>query len=225
MKILLAHPDQRFKFELSAQLKKHGILCEQADNFKDTFKKIINHEYECILLFQNISELGSVDLVKVIQKENPATGLIVFSEENILSLKLNALQNGADDYLIYPFETLELIARIKSILRRKNGHSELPIAAGKLSIRPNLRQVQTGQDLIALTKKEFDILLFLIRNKNRVVTKDSIAGQLWGDYMDEADSYDFIYAHLKNLRKKLDNHQCGHYIKTVYGLGYKFSLN
>jgi len=225
VKILIADNNELFRNQLSSSLKKAGFVCENADNFKETYKKIINHEYECILLHHSISEQGGVDLVKVIQKENPSTGLILFSASNNLPVKISALENGADDFLILPIEPLEFEVRIKTILSRKNGHVENPILVGKLTILPNLRQVNLGNQTISLTKKEFDILVFLIRNKNRVVMKESIAGHLWGDYMDEADSYEFIYAHLKNLRKKLDLHQCGNYIKTVYGLGYKFSLN
>ena len=225
VKILIADNNEAYLNQLSSSLKRSGFLCENATNFKESFKKIINHEYECILLHQNICESNGVNLIDVIRKENPTTGLILFSSISVLETKISALEKGADDYLILPVEPVEFETRIKCILRRKNNHFDQPVIMGKLKIHPNLRQVSCGDQIIALTKKEFDILSFLIRNKNRIVTKESIAGHLWGDYMDEADSYEFIYAHLKNLRKKLEIHQCGNYIKTVYGLGYKFCLN
>ena len=95
----------------------------------------------------------------------------------------------------------------------------------ELAIDIDERQVFINDKPLKLTKKEFDILLYLVRNKNRVVTKDSIAEHLWGDYMDDAYSFDFIYSHVKNLRKKLIQNGCDNYLKTIYGIGYKFSTN
>ena len=139
--------------------------------------------------------------------------------------RIRGLDFGADDYLTKPFNLSELNARIKAVLRRKTNQFSQVMTFGELSLHLDERKVLVNLEELTLTKKEYDILLFLARNKNRVVTKDSIAEHLWGDYMDDAVSYDFIYAHVKNLRKKLAEKGCGDVLKTIYGIGYKFQGN
>jgi DNA-binding response OmpR family regulator len=225
MKILFAEESENLRNQWVASLKKEGFICEQSIDFKNTLLKIINYEYDCVILNEILKGGNTLELVEMLQSNMPTTGIVLYSEADDSNQRTLYLERGADDFMVHPFHIPEFIARIKAILRRKTGQPERILTIGELIILLDQRQVNINETPVALTRKEFDILIHLIRNKNRVVTKDSIAEHLWGDYMDDVDSYDFIYAHVKNIRKKLAAHQCGDYIKTIYGIGYKFSLN
>jgi len=225
MKLLFAEDSETIRNQWITSLKKEGFVCEQSGDFKNTLLKINNYEYDCVILNEIIKGGNTLELVEVLQTNMPTTGILLYSESNNSAQRTVYLEKGADDFLVLPFQIPEFIARIKAILRRKTGQPERIVTIGNLIILLDQRQVNINETPVTLTRKEFDILIHLIRNKNRVVTKDSIAEHLWGDYMDDVDSYDFIYAHVKNIRKKLTAHQCGNYIKTIYGVGYKFSLN
>lgn len=225
MKLLFAEDSEILRNQCITPLKKEGFVCEQSTDFKNTLLKIINYEYDCVIMNEIIKGGNTLELVEMLQANMPTTGIILYSENNNSAQRTLYLEKGADDFLVLPLQIPEFVARIKAILRRKTGQPERIVTIGNLIILLDQRQVNINETPVALTRKEFDILIHLIRNKNRVVTKDSIAEHLWGDYMDDVDSYDFIYAHVKNIRKKLGVHQCGDYIKTIYGVGYKFSLN
>ena len=225
MKLLFAEDSEILRNQCITPLKKEGFVCEQSTDFKNTLLKIINYEYDCVIMNEIIKGGNTLELVEMLQANMPTTGIILYSENNNSGQRTLYLEKGADDFLVLPLQIPEFVARIKAILRRKTGQPERIVTIGNLIILLDQRQVNINETPVALTRKEFDILIHLIRNKNRVVTKDSIAEHLWGDYMDDVDSYDFIYAHVKNIRKKLGVHQCGDYIKTIYGVGYKFSFN
>jgi DNA-binding response OmpR family regulator len=163
-----------------------------------------------------------LDLITEIKKKNAESGIIIVSAKNSLEDKLKGLEIGSDDYLTKPFHLSELMARIKSIIRRRNFKGNNEIIFNEIKVLPDARQVFVNDKEIVLTGKEFDLLIFFLSNKGRVIPKDSIAEHLWGDYMDQADSFDFIYTHIKNLRKKLVQHGAKDYLNTVYGIGYKF---
>lgn len=225
MKILLIEDEQDLRSLILRYLKKEGFLCEEATTFVEGYKKINNYEYDCIIVDLNLPGGDGLKLVNLLRKDNPQTGIIIISARNTLEDRINGLDVGADDYLTKPFNLSELNARIKAILRRKTNQFSNELHFGDLVINLDERSVKAQEMILQLTKKEFNILLYLARNKNRVVTKDSIAEHLWGDYMDEAVSYDFIYAHVKNLRKKLADNGCSDFLKTVYGIGYKFQTH
>ena len=163
-------------------------------------------------------------LVEMLRQDNTETAILIVSARETIDDRIKGLEIGADDYLTKPFNLSELNARIKAVLRRKTNQFSEELNFGDLVLNLSERKVTAKNTELKLTKKEYDILLYLARNKNRVVTKDSIAEHLWGDYMDDAISFDFIYAHVKNLRKKLAQNDCGDYLKTVYGIGYKFTV-
>jgi DNA-binding response OmpR family regulator len=158
----------------------------------------------------------------MLRKDSEQTGVIIISSKNEVNNRIAGLDAGADDFMGKPFDILELNARIKAVTRRKIRQFKKELIFGKLKLNMEERRVVADDIPLQLTKKEFDILLYLARNKNRVVKKESIAEHLWGDHMDEAASFDFIYAHIKNLRKKLGQNDCGDFLKTIYGIGYKF---
>ena len=222
MKVLIVEDEQELLDLMLRYMKREGYVCEFAMTFKEGYKKINNYEYDCAVMDLNLPGGDGLKLVEILRKEMPNTATIIISARNTLDDRLNGLEIGADDYLTKPFNLSELNARIKAILRRKTNQTSNVLTFGSLVIDLDNRSVVANETTLKLTKKEFDILVYLARNKNRVVTKDSIAEYLWGDYMDDAISYDFIYAHVKNLRKKLVQNDCGDYLQTVYGVGYKF---
>lgn len=150
---------------------------------------------------------------------------MIVSARNSLDDKVLGLQTGADDYLTKPFYLPELAARVAAIVRRRTFGGQQVIRLGELELHRAEKTFYTNGSPINLTRKEYDLLEYFISNKNRVIGKDAIASHLWGDDMDMADSYDFIYSQVKNLRKKLATAGCGDYLKSVYGMGYKFSVN
>ena len=158
------------------------------------------------------------------KRTNPETGIIIISAKNSLDDKVSGLDLGADDYLTKPFHLAELNSRIKSLLRRRKFNGNKEIIAGDIKIVPDKFSVFVNDKSISLTKKEYDLLLFFISNKNRVLTKEAIAGHLWGDHIDSAESFDFVYTHLKNLRRKIVDKGGEDHIRTIYGIGYKFQL-
>ncbi len=222
MKILIIEDELDLQHLILRYFKKEGYVCEVAENFKDGYKKINNHEYDCAIVDLNLPGGDGLQLVNYLRKDNSQTAIIIVSARDTIDDRIKGLDIGADDYLTKPFNLSELNARIKAVMRRKTNQFNHVLEFGPLSIDVEERKVVAHETELQLTKKEYDILLFLARNKNRVVTKDSIAEHLWGDYMDEAVSYDFIYAHVKNLRKKLAENRCSDLLKTVYGIGYKF---
>jgi DNA-binding response OmpR family regulator len=165
---------------------------------------------------------NGLDIIRQLKKARSKAGIIIISAKNSLDDKIEGLELGADDYLPKPFHLSELNARIKSVVRRRNFEGNSEIRFGEITIDPEAKSVAVNGKAVTVTKKEFGLLLFFISNKNRVITKESIAEHLWGDNMDMADSYDFIYSHIKNLRKKLIEAGSADYIKTIYGAGYKF---
>lgn len=225
MKVLIVEDEQELLDLMLRYMKREGYVCEYATTFREGYKKINNHEYDCAVVDLNLPGGDGLKLIEILRKEMPNTATIIISARNTLDDRINGLDVGADDYLTKPFNLSELNARVKAILRRKTNQMSNELIFGSLLIDLDKRSVVANETTLKLTKKEFDILVYLARNKNRVVTKDSIAEYLWGDYMDDAFSYDFIYAHVKNLRKKLVQNDCGDYLKTVYGVGYKFISN
>lgn len=223
MKLLLIEDEKVLSDTITSYLKQEGYVCEVAINFQSASEKIELYQYDCILVDITLPGGSGLELVNLIKKSKIKSGIIIISAKNSVDDKISGLDLGADDYLAKPFNLAELNSRIKSILRRKNFDGENEIKFNEITIKPDDQVALVKNIPLTLTKKEYHLLLFLISNKNRVLTKETIAEHLWGDDMDMADSYDFIYTHIKNLRKKLMEKGCEDYMKTVYGMGYKFT--
>lgn len=222
MKILIIEDEVDLLSTLTKYFQKEGYGCETATDFMDAYKKIVSYEYDCVLVDLNLPGGEGFNLIRELKRNGSQSGIIIISARESLEDRLKGFESGSDDFLIKPFHLSELNARIKAIVKRKSYSGDEKLRFGNLLIDIDARKITIHGKAVKLTKKEFDILLFLARNKNRVVTKDSIAEHMWGDYMDEAVSFDFIYSHVKNLRKKLDRNGCPDYLKTIYGIGYKF---
>lgn len=225
MKLLLIEDESDLRKSIKQYLYQEGYLVESASDFLKAQEKAAIYEYDCILVDITLPFGSGLDIIKQIKASNSKAGIIIISAKNSLEDKISGLDLGADDYLPKPFELAELNARIKALIRRKNFDGNKSIIINEITIIPNERIVKVNNDLVNLTGKEFDLLLFFVSNKNRVVSKNAIAEHLWGDNADQADSHDFIYVHLKNLRKKLADKGCSDYVQTIYGIGYNFKVS
>ncbi len=223
MKILIVEDEVDLLVTISNYLIRENYVCELADNFQKADEKLAIYEYDIILLDITLPGGSGLDLLKTIKKQQINSGVIILSAKNSLDDKINGLDLGADDYITKPFQLSELNSRIKAVLRRRHFDGTHILTCMELSIDTAGKSVTIGSNEIILTPKEYDILLFLVINKNRVLTKEAIADHLWADNIDMADNFDFIYTHLNNIRKKIKLAGGNDYIKTIYGMGYKFS--
>ena len=221
MKILIVEDEVQMVENMSKNLLAEGYLVETASNFVQAQERIGVYEYDCILLDINLPDGNGLELLKIIKEKGLQDGVIIVSARDSLDDKLEGLDLGADDYLPKPFHMAELRARVKAVLRRKNfdGNNELRI--GNVLINTSNRTLFIENKEVELNRKEYDVLLYLASNKDRLVNKNALAEHVWGDNIDQADSFDFIYSQIKNLRKKLDFYSADIEIKAVYGIGYK----
>ena len=225
MKILIVEDEKELGESIYTFLSGEQYTCEKAEDFKTALDKIHLHDYTCVILDINLPDGSGLELLTELKKNNKADGVLIISARNALDDKIFALNLGADDYLTKPFHLTELAARVAAIIRRRTFEGKNIIYIDELALNVNEKTVAINDKVINLTRKEYDMLVYFISNKNKVVTKSAIAEHLWGDGMDGADSYDIIYAHMKNLRKKLTSAGARDYIKSIYGLGYKFSVS
>lgn len=222
MKILIIEDEAELLNVINDFLSKEDYLCETADDYFKAEEKIALYKYDIILIDITLPHGNGLELLQSLKKSNPETGTIIISARDSLDDKLHGLDLGADDYLTKPFHLAELNSRIKAVLRRRKFHGSNKITFNEITILTENKEVYIHDRPVILTKKEYDLLVFFITNKNHVVTKEIITEHLWGDYMDMSDNFDFIYTHMNNLRKKIRNAGGRDYITTIYGMGYKF---
>lgn len=223
MKVLIVEDEIELLIAIGNFLTKENFICELAENFRKADEKLSIYEYDIILLDITLPDGNGMTLMKTIKQYQKRAGVIIVSAKNSLDDKINGLDLGADDYLTKPFHLSELNSRIKAVLRRKHFvGSDIAIFKEMIFNFESKSVGIKGVDLI-LTRKEYELLVFFLINKDRVLTKESIAEHLWGDNIDMADSFAFIYTHLNNLRRKIKQAGGSDYIKTIYGMGYKFS--
>lgn len=224
MKILIIEDESQLVKDINNYLSQEGYICEVAQTVKEGEEKVSLFEYDCILLDITLPDGNGLKLLKKLKSQHKTDGVIIISAKDSLEDKITGLGLGADDYLTKPFFLPELSARIASLIRRRKFLGNNNITFQEIQIDLQAKSVQINNRPIELTKKEFDLLLFLVSNKNRVLSKNAIAEHISGDDAELLDKFDFIYSHIKNLKKKLNDAGCKDYIKTIYGLGYKFSL-
>lgn len=222
MKILVIEDELALCETIVSYLEEEGYRCEQAGTVELGSEKVNLYEYDCMLVDIGLPDGSGLSLIKELKKCHPETGIIIISAKNSLDDKISGLDLGADDYLTKPFHLPELNSRIKSLLRRRKFEGRQELVIDKITIQPENRQVFVGPEQLPLTRKEFDLLMFFVSNRGRVLTKESIAEHLWGDFADSADSFDFVYSHIKNLRRKLLERTGTDYFQNVYGTGYTF---
>ncbi|HTN36954.1 MAG TPA: response regulator transcription factor [Arachidicoccus sp.] len=221
MKILIVEDEQALALSIQQYLQKENYLCEIASTVQEGREKIEYYDYDCILLDIMLPGGSGLGLLEELKRDKKLDGIIIISAKNSLADRIFSLKSGADDYLSKPFHLAELSARIGSVIRRRqmDGNNEIEFNAIKINIQA--KTVFVADLEINLTKTEFELLLFLMMNKGRVISKNAIAEHLSGQSAMYFDNFDIIYAHIKNLKKKLG--QVGETIKTIYGTGYKLS--
>ena len=221
MKLLLIEDEKALATSIQNYFQRENFICEWASDYETALEKINIYRYDCVLVDIMLPDGDGLSAVRELKKKFPDTGIIIISAKNSLDDKLKGLNLGADDYLTKPFHMAELTARVKSVLRRKSFHGKNLIVIGNLKLDPEERSLLIADQPLVLNRKEFDILTYMVVNRNRLVNKTSLAEHVWGDHMDQADDYEFIYSQIKNLRKKLKEHHADVEIQAVYGIGYK----
>ncbi|MDM1407128.1 response regulator transcription factor [Myroides sp. DF42-4-2] len=221
MKILVIEDEKELRAIMRESLEKELYVVEVAADYKKAMEKLIGYDYDCILLDIMLPDGNGMDLLREIKRMEKEDSVIIISAKDSIDDKVMGLELGADDYLTKPFHLSELLARIKSVLRRKHQQGFQSVKWNNIEIFIDERTVKVNDIPMVLNNKEFELLYYFVVNANRLVTKSSLAEHIWGDNMDEADSYDFVYSQVKNLRKKLKSHQAAVNIQSVYGMGYK----
>jgi len=223
-KVLIIDDDELICEMLSLMVEDMGHTPSYTLTIEEGFKRASSEEFDVIFLDIRMPDGNGLDLIRYIKKRSISLGIIIISALISLENRIEGLEIGADNYLTKPFHLAELNAHLKSINRRISFGGNNQIILNEIRLIPDEHKAFVNDNEITLTKKEYELLLFFISNRNKVITKAGLAEHLWGDYMDLADSYDFIYTHIKNLRAKLLKNGCEDYIRTIYGLGYKFDL-
>lgn len=222
MKLLIIEDEQELAKSMGEYLQEMGYRCEYAASLVEANNKIQSYAYDCILLDIMLPDGDGFRVLEELKAVNKQDAVIIISAKHAVEDKIKGLHIGADDYITKPFHLSELTARIYAIIRRKQFNNVNVVRQQELCIDLQAKTVSIHEELVALTKKEFDLLLFFIGNKNRVISKSTLAEHLSGDFADMLENHDFVYAHIKNLKRKLHDAGCGNYLKTVYGTGYKW---
>lgn len=222
MKMLVVEDEQGLAESITAYLSKEGYRCEMAATYQEADEKLYLYEYDCIIVDLTLPGGDGLQLIETLKKRSASTGIIIISARNALEDRIKGLEVGSDDYLTKPFHLSELNARVKSLIRRRNfgGHNE--IHYHEIAVQSLSRKVFVKEQETVLSRKEYDLLLYFLSNIDVALTKVSIAEHLWGDHVDSADSLDMVYSHIKNLRRKLIEKGSRDYIRSIYGIGYKF---
>ena len=222
MRILIIEDEKSLREDVVDYLSENGYKCDFSTTVKGSMQKLSDTVYSCALIDVGLPDGSGMEIVDYIKKQFPEMGVIIVTAKNALEDKLTGLKIGADDYLTKPFHLSELNARLYSVLRRRNFGGKNALVFEGLEIDTTEKKVTANQSQLQLTKKEYDILVYLASNPTHLITKEALADAIWGDKAEMATSFDFVYSQIKNLKKKLNEAGLKDYIKVVYGMGYKF---
>lgn len=223
MKLLIIEDDASLREVMCRALRSEGYIVETASTFFEAEDKIAGYNYECIMLDIMLPDGNGLTLLRHIKALDKGDRVIIISARDSIDDKVEGLELGADDYLAKPFYMAELSARIKSVLRRGNNSVSQTMSAGNIKLSVSERRAYVDDVQLTLLKKEFDILLYFMQRPNHIVDKAVLAEAVWGDHVDMADNFSFVYAQVKNLRKKLADAGATVNIKAIYGFGYKLT--
>ena len=222
MKVLIVEDEYSLLKAITQYLSVEGYLCETAGDYPTALAKINDYEYDCIIVDITIPKGSGLSVIEELKKSKSKSGIIIISAKDSLEDKLKGLHMGSDDYLTKPFHLPELNARIQAILRRKQFDGNNLIVFNEIKIDITARRAFVDDKEVCLTLKEYNLLIYFLANKNRIISKSAIVEHLWEDNIDQADTYNFLYTHIKNLRRKLMENGSIDYIQTIYGMGYNF---
>lgn len=223
MKILIIEDEASLRELIERELRGEGYVVESASDYISAETKIAGYNYDCILLDVMLPGGSGLDLLELLRGMGRRENVIIISARDSVDDRVQGLELGADDYLAKPFHMVELLARVRSVLRRGRSGGALTIDMGNVSLDPSSRRVKVGGVVVELLKKEFDILLYFMQRPEHLVDKVMLAEAVWGDYADESDNFHFVYAQIKNLRRKLEEAGAAIEIRSIYGFGYKLT--
>lgn len=223
MKLLIIEDELSLQELMTKALKAEGHIVENALDFDMAIDKVGSYSYDCILLDINLPGGSGLDILSHIKKQSSGQNVIIISARDSIDDKVLGLELGADDYLAKPFHMAELSARIRSVIRRSRNDGELVYRFGNVAVEDASRKVTVAGQEVGLLKKEFDILKYFLMRPDHTVDKAVLAEAVWGDHADQVDDFQFVYAQVKNLRKKLSEAGADIEIKSVYGFGYRLS--
>lgn len=224
MKVLIIEDEPSLQELIRQSLEKERFVVESASDYRTAYQKIGMYDYDCILLDIMLPDGNGLELLEQLKKMHKRDSVIIISAKDSLDDKIAGLELGADDYLAKPFYLAELVARVRSVIRRKQQDGHVFIELANVRIYPDAFRVEVDGSHLELNRKEYDILLFFANRANRLINKTTLAESVWGDHIDQVDNYDFIYAQIKNLRKKLKEAAADIELKAVYGIGYKLTI-
>lgn len=222
MRILLIEDGEILGRSIIDYLQREGYQCEWVQRVDDAFERVLLHSYDCLLLDITLPDGSGLSVLERLKEEKKMDGVIIISAKDSIDDRIKGLKLGADDYLSKPFHLSELGARVEAVIRRRNFQGSNKITFHELTVDVQAHVVSIHNQSLSLTRKEYDLLLFLLANKGTVISKNAIAEHLSGDMADMLDNHSFVYAHIKNLKKKLNENGCRDYIKTIYGFGYRW---
>ena len=223
VKILIIEDEKPLRESIQKYMEYHGYVCETAENFLEGKRKIQQFDYDCIVVDIGLPYGNGMDIIRELKSMESKAGIIVVSAKNSLEDKLTGLESGSDDYITKPFHLSELNARISAVLRRRSFDGNKLIAFNEIKLDSEAQRITVHNKAVDLTEREYRLLEYFIINRHRLLTKQAIAAHVWGDEYESVSNYDFIYTHMKNLRKKLLDAGSEDYIKTVYRSGYRFT--
>ena len=223
MRILIVEDEKSLLRSILTYLKRENYRCDTADSVSTGLEKIEHFDYDCILLDISLPDGNGFRILQELRANHRTDGIIVISAKDTLEDRIAGLNLGADDYLAKPFHLSELNARIAAVIRRKRFQGQNIVVINEIVIDLTAKTVTVNNTPVELTRKEFDLLLYLVSNRHKVISKNAIAENISGEDADLYENFDFVYSHIKNLKKKLTHAGCADYIKSVYGMGYKFS--
>lgn len=225
MKMLIIEDNEQLANNINDFLVREGYICEMATTCARAKEKLSMFQYDCILLDIMLPDGNGLKLLNYIKEEHIPGNILITSAKNALDDKITGLEKGADDYITKPFHLSELHARIRAVYRRNNLNGNNLVQFNEVALNTDTLEAFVNGARVEVTRKEFDLWLYFIVNKNRVLSRQSIAAHLWGDYTEDLANFDFVYQHVKNLRKKIAAVNGTDYINTVYGIGYKFNTS
>ena len=221
MKILIVEDEPSLREIMAQTLRREQYVVEEAADYASGLDKIAAYDYDCILLDIMLPDGSGLKLLEELKRRGLRAGVIIISARDSLDDKIGGLELGADDYLPKPFHLAELSARIRSVLRRHRHDGRQSLDAGNVRLWPDSRRVEVAGRGVELLRKEYDILYYFMSRPNHMIDKTTLAEAVWGDHIDQADNFDFVYAQMKNLRRRLHDAQADIEIRAVYGFGYK----
>ncbi len=222
MKILIIEDEKILAESIEAYFSESWLICNVAHSINEALYKLAVEDYDCILLDLMLPDGNGLQVIESLKKSKRTDGIIIISAKDELPTRIEGLNTGADDYLTKPFHMSELMARVQAVVRRKTIKENSVISFNEIEIDTYTKIIRVHQNEVDFTRKEFELLLYLFENKNKVISRAEIAQHLSGDLGGIIDNYDFVYTHIKNIKKKLHENGGTDYIKTLYGIGYKW---